>query len=29
MEIPYRDGDNHVRKGEGSIDLECLDARWE
>jgi hypothetical protein len=28
MEIPYRDGKNHVGKGEGSSDLECLDSRW-
>jgi hypothetical protein len=28
LEIPYRDGENHVRKGEGSNDLECLDSKW-
>jgi hypothetical protein len=28
MEIPYRDGKNHVGKGEGSSYLECLDSRW-
>jgi hypothetical protein len=28
VEIPYRDGKNHVRKGESSRDLECLDSRW-
>jgi hypothetical protein len=27
MEIPYRDGKNHVRKSEGSNYLECLDSR--
>ena len=28
MEIPYRDGKNHVGKGESSIYLEFLDSRW-
>jgi len=28
MEIPYRDGENHVRKSEGSSYLECLESRW-
>jgi hypothetical protein len=28
MEIPYRDGKNHVGKGESSNYLECLDSRW-
>jgi hypothetical protein len=28
MEIPYWDGNNHVRKGESSNYLECLDSRW-
>jgi hypothetical protein len=28
VDIPYKDGDNHVRKGEVSNNLECLDFRW-
>jgi hypothetical protein len=28
LEIPYRDDDNHVRKGGSRSNLECLDARW-
>jgi len=28
MDIPYRDGKNHVGKGEGSNYLECFDSRW-
>jgi hypothetical protein len=27
MEIPYRDGKNHVWKGESSSFLDCLDSR--
>jgi len=27
MEIPYRNGENHVGKGESSNYLECLDPR--
>jgi hypothetical protein len=28
MEIPYRDGKNHVGKGKGSSYLEFLYTRW-
>jgi hypothetical protein len=28
MDIPYRDGENHVWKGESSSYFECLDSRW-
>ena len=27
MQIPYRDGENHVGKGERSSYLECFDSR--
>jgi hypothetical protein len=28
MDIPYRDGKHHVRKGKGHRYLECLDSKW-
>jgi hypothetical protein len=28
MKVPYKDGKHHVRKGESSSYLECLDSKW-